>query len=103
MTDRSVLPFGRDIAEMERNLARLKDGGGDGTSGGVEDRVARLEKQFDQMTKDVGDLRVDMATLKERVAHLPGKGFIVTATSTTIVLLVAAVTFADKLRALVGS
>jgi len=39
----------------------------------MEARVARLEKNVDTLTKDVGDLRIDVATLKENVRHLPTK------------------------------
>lgn len=66
----------------------------------MEQRVGRLERQQEQLARDVTDLRVAVATISERVAHLPGKGFIVTATSTTIALIGALVLFADKVRAL---
>lgn len=45
---------------------------------------------------------VQLAELKVRVDHLPTKGFIVTATITTITLVTAAIAFGDKLRALVA-
>jgi hypothetical protein len=78
---------------------------GGGTSGGMEARIAKLEAQMDAVRGDLaklGSLPVDVARLDERVKHLPGKGFVVTATSTTIALIAAIVLFADKLRALVG-
>lgn len=51
--------------------ARLKSGDGGGISGGMEDRVSRLEKAVDRLQTDVGDIRVDMATVKENLRHLP--------------------------------
>lgn len=84
----------------------LKMGDGGGTSGGMEGRVAKLEAHVETLRadvgaikKDVGDIRVGLATLTERVAHLPGKGFVITATTTTIGLITAVVVFADKIRA----
>lgn len=83
----------------------LQGGGGSGTSGGMEARLAKLEAQMDAVKADLGkmaSLPVDVARLDERVKHLPGKGFIVTATSTSVALIAALVLFADKLRALVA-
>ncbi len=87
----------------------LKTGGGGGTSGGMESRVAKLEAHVETLRsdvsaikKDVGDIRVGLATLIERVAHLPGKGFVITATTTTIALLTAVIVFGDKIRSLLG-
>jgi hypothetical protein len=68
-----VVPFGRNLEEMQRNLDRLKAGDGGGTSGGMEERVTRLEKNVDALAKDVSDIRADVATLKENVRHLPTK------------------------------
>lgn len=51
--------------------ARLKAGGGGGTSGGMEERVVRVEKAVEKLQSDVADIRVDMATVKENLRHLP--------------------------------
>lgn len=71
--DDRVVPFGRDLEEMQRNLDRLKADDGGGTSGGMEARLARLEKNVDVLAKDVSDIRTDVATLKENLRHLPTK------------------------------
>ena len=55
----------------------------------MEERITRLERSIDQVSKDVVDLRVTTATLVERVAHLPGKGFVVTAATSTVAALTA--------------
>ncbi len=55
---------------------------------GLRDAVARID--------------VALARLEERVAHLPGKGFIVSALMTTIGLMTAVIVLADKIKVLVG-
>jgi len=88
----------------------LKSGSGGGTSGGMESRVAKLEAHVEALRtdgaavkKDVGDIKVGVATLTERVTHLPGKGFVVTATTTSIGLLTAIILFGDKIKALLAT
>ncbi len=105
---------GDDDAQADRLRAKgealdLKSGGGDGTSGGMEARVTRLETSLEFIKRDVGELRsdvsglkVDFARLDERVKNLPSKGFIVSASITIIGLLTAALVFADKLREALG-
>lgn len=87
----------------------LKAGGGGGTSDGMDARVARLEAHVETLKADsaatrgdVADIRVSLATLTERVAHLPGKGFVISATMTAIALLSGVIVFGEKLKALVG-
>ncbi|MBV9932446.1 MAG: hypothetical protein JO013_16090 [Alphaproteobacteria bacterium] len=83
------------------------DGGGDPP--GLEPRVAKLEAHVETLRadvaairKDVGDIRVAFATLTERVAHLPGKGFVVTTTTTAIAIISGLIIFGEKLKALLG-
>ncbi|MEH3098853.1 hypothetical protein [Sphingomonas adhaesiva] len=93
------------VADIEATVANLRTGGGGGTSGGMEPRIAKLEAQMEAVRSDLGklgSLPVDVARLDERVKHLPSKGFVVTATTTSIGLIGAMVLFADKLRAFVG-
>lgn len=88
---------------------RLQAGGGGGTSGGmdpwqtsVEARLGQLHTDVTGLRGDVGQLRVDVARLDEQVKALPGKGFIVLATTTTLGVLGAIILFADQLKALVA-
>ena len=94
---------------LMREKNALKNGGGGGTSGGMESRVAKLEAHAETLRsdmaavkRDVGDIRVSFATLSERVTHLPGKGFVISATTTTVALLTAVVVFGEKIRALLA-
>jgi hypothetical protein len=87
----------------------LKTGGGGGTSDGMDARVARLEAHVEVLRADVADMRVGLATLTERVAiltervaHLPGKGFVISSTTTAVALLSGMIVFGEKLKALVG-
>lgn len=91
------------------NEPGLKGGGDDGTFDDMEARVANLEKRFDRLegkldglTDKVADIRVDMSALKERVSHLPTKGWAVGVAVTIITLTGAIVTLAPKLQLLFG-
>lgn len=77
---------GRRIAE---GTATLKHGGGDGTSGGMETRIARLESDMEHVKKTldrvdtglsdvrktVGELKVEFGRFDERIKHLPTKAY----------------------------
>lgn len=88
-----VAPIWRSEEEQAAAEARLhaalKGSGGGGTSDGMDERVTRLEKHVDQIAKDVGDLRVDVATLKENVRHLPTKPWMFATLSSLLVLSIA--------------
>lgn len=80
------------IARIERRQKEIKEmtlksGGGGGTSDGMEARVAVLEAHVEHIRGELAKLAgvpTDVATLKERVSHLPGKGFVVTAAMGTV-------------------
>lgn len=68
----------------------------------MEDRVNRLEGRIDKVVDELGSVNVSIATLTERVAHLPSKGFIVTTSTTALALLAAIVIFADNIKAAIS-
>jgi archaellum component FlaC len=89
----------RKINEQSKSL---KSGGGGGTSGGMESRVNRLEERVDKLVDGLGEVKVNLATLNERVSHLPSKDFIVKAVVGTGGVLAALSVFAPKLQTLLG-
>ena len=100
----------RDLADvnniLQKELQELKHGG-DGTSGGMEARVAKLEADVGHLVKQVDkiDARTEqmpskLATLEERMAHLPSKGFIVGVVITAMTAMVALLTILSKIGAL---
>jgi ElaB/YqjD/DUF883 family membrane-anchored ribosome-binding protein len=77
---------------------RLRSGGGGGTSGGMEERVAKLEATLEHAKRDISELRADVktmstdvATLKENVRHLPTKPWMFQALGALLVAITAAV------------
>lgn len=83
--------------------APLPNGGGDGTSGGMEARVAALETHVEHMRgdigalkgdvhairSDVGTLKTDVVLLRQRVDDLPTKGYIVKVVTAGLALIAA--------------
>lgn len=51
---------------------------------------------------DTSKLKTDVATLVERVAHLPGKGFVVTVVVSIGAVLAVLTTFAPAVQKLIG-
>ena len=101
----------------------LQSGGGGGTFKGMEPRVAVLENNVEYIKRDIGELKADvseirrdlgrmkddfksdvesvkvhLATLTERVNHLPSKGFIVSATLSSLAIVTALILFQDHLK-----
>src|SRR4051812_18695630 len=100
-------------ASLETKLASvLNSGGGGGTSGGMEPRIAKLEAAVEHIQKDIAEIKMDVrefrtgigalntssATLTERVGHLPSKGFIVTTLLLCLTIIAALVLFQGNLQ-----
>lgn len=100
---------------MARVDARLKAGDGTGGGSGMEARVARLEANVEHIQRDVSDLRQDsrelrndmrdvrerLVRLEEKVSHLPGKGFIVSALLATLAVVTGLIVFQSRIEAYV--
>lgn len=97
-----VAPIRPELREFVERISDqiLKSGDGGGTSDGMEERVKRLEARVDKFGDDVTELKINLATLTERVAHLPSKGFIVTSFATAVTIIGAIVLAADRLKGL---
>lgn len=87
----------QELRELAETLAKRGGGGG-----GHLDRISRLEARVDRMSEELAGTRVNLATLTERVAHLPSKGFIVAALLSTLAVVAALITFGEKLHNLVN-
>lgn len=51
--------------EMRLRRDRLKSGGGDGTSDGMEARVAKLEANVGHIQTDIADIKADLRQMKD--------------------------------------
>lgn len=87
---------------MHEELRSFSSGSGGGGYGPLEERVNRLEGRIDKVSDDLGDVKINLATLTERVAHLPSKGFIVSTVVGGTGFFAALVLFADQIKALLG-
>lgn len=68
--------YAEKLRTLETRLAQVEGagGGGDGSSGGLEPRLAKLEAQMEAVRADLSKLTAvpaDVATIKERLSHLP--------------------------------
>lgn len=102
MNNVDVTLLQRQHIEQSVELQRLKSGGGGGTFDGMQDRVKRLEDRLDKVGDGLAEVRVQLATISERVTHLPSKGFIVSCLVTAVTLLGGIVLMAERIRALLG-
>ncbi len=91
------------------NVVKLPKGGSGSGGSGMDARLVKLETNMDHVKTDMSDVKtrlrsveMSLATLTERVSHLPSKGFIFTTAVGIVAALSAALLFAEKLRALFG-
>lgn len=66
----------RQYEEQTKEIERLKSSGGGGTFDGMEPRVAKLEAHMEQVRAELtklAEVPVDVASIKERLQHLPTK------------------------------
>lgn len=98
------------LRAADANVAReLKSADGDGTSGGMEARVAALEAHMVHVRTDLAEVRHDVGILKTDVAKLstiverlpgyPGMASLVVGGMTLFALII---TFADEIKHVFG-
>jgi len=109
-----------EIAPLNAPNRPLQSAGGGGTFEGMEARIAILETHVEHIREDIGelkrnvgslqkdviDIKVGLATLTERVNHLPDKEFFVRSLAVTVtvlggfmMLLISVAAFQDHIRA----
>ena len=71
-----------------------------GEFGKLQSDVEYIKRDVLELRTDSRDMRDRLARLEERVAHLPGKVFIVVVLTTALVIIGGLVTIAPKLQAL---
>ncbi len=101
---KEVLEAEARIRQIEADLRNHSGNGSGGGSGGFDPRLGRLEGQFDKLAEKIekqGDrlsgAEVQLATLVERVSHLPTKGFIIGSLVTAVSILSGLVVIASRL------
>lgn len=84
----------------------LQSGGGGGTFGGMEARVAKLEVGVSHLERDVSELRTDMRDVRDRLTRIEStmatKGFVFSAYGIVSALLAAIMLFQTQIQALLG-
>lgn len=82
----------------------LQTGDGDGTNPPMYERVAKLEAHMEHVREDLGKLSgvpATLATLNERVSHLPTKDYMVRVALGLLAAIAALIAFGEKLQTLV--
>ncbi|MFY0400823.1 hypothetical protein [Brevundimonas naejangsanensis] len=80
----------REEASVRLSQPTLKNGDGDGTSGGMDSRVTKLETQMEFVRDDLREIKGDLKTIIGRLGELPTKRDL-TANTLTIVVIGLAV------------
>jgi hypothetical protein len=84
-------------------LPPLKPPSGGGNFGDMEARVAKLEAHMEHVRGELAKLAslpVEVATIKTKVEHLPGKGFVVTSAITTVAAVTGLLVLLQRLGVL---
>lgn len=97
-----LLTAQQELRAMHDELRHFGGGFGSGGSPPMEERVTRLEGRIDKVVDELGDVKVNIATLSERVSHLPSKGYINTTIIGALAAVAALVGFADQIRAFIS-
>ncbi len=100
-------PIEQQVENMLRDAVRSASfaGGSGGNSGGVDVRVAVLETHVDILRKDLAEVKagldqvkLQLATVTERIAHLPSKGYTVTVALAVMAVVAAFTTFQQQIQ-----
>jgi hypothetical protein len=96
-----------NTAHQQDNIPNVGDGGGGG--GSMEPRVAKLEANMEYVKRDVGELRLDMRDVRDRVikiegdiSQLPSKAFVFGVFGVVTTFLAAVTLFQTQIKSLLG-
>jgi len=59
-----------DANHQSRASSSLQSGGGNGTGGGMETRVARLESDVEHIKNDVAEIKIDVRDMKQDIQKI---------------------------------
>lgn len=100
----------RTMQELLQAAQDLKSGDGGGNSGGMEERLAKLEAHMEHVQTDVSNMTSDMKSVRDRlialevkVDHLPTKGFTVMALLACLAVIAALIGFQEQVQSIVSS
>jgi hypothetical protein len=62
-----------DVSEDKRLAKELVRDGGPPHDGGMDPRIDRLENTVDRLDQDLSGIKVSLATINERMTHIPTK------------------------------
>lgn len=82
---------------MEAKVTRLET-----QMGHVQAELGEVKSRLGKVEDRIGRVETGLATLTERVAHLPSKEYMVKIALGTVGFLTAITIFSDKIRAMVG-
>lgn len=106
---RLVPDVGREFKSLrprDSTGGELSAGSGDGTSDGMEARVAHLEASVSHLERDVGELRTDMRDVRDRLLRVEERMATKTGTFLAAGSIIAAIaaftTFQDQIRGMLG-
>ena len=103
MTHDNLASIFRNQEQLVETMSRLAEHQGSGNGGGgMEHRIGRLETAMDKIDDRLRGVEIGVATLAERVAHLPSKGFIVSVVLIALAVIAAMIGFSDSLKTLFG-
>lgn len=101
--DTTLLEIRTMQAQLKDQLERVDQigsGGGGGSS--MDQRLSRLESQYDRLDDRIVGLRDEVVRIGERMNHLPTKEYMLSVVAGSLTIIAALIAFADKIRALVS-
>ncbi|MDR7102965.1 hypothetical protein [Croceicoccus sp. BE223] len=100
--DDIFLPLRQVQRRLDEVESHLNNGDGGGTYDGMEARVNRLEERLDRLIDRTGSVEVNLATMSERISHLPSKTYIDTRLAGMLAAIAALIAFGDKIQSLLS-